>query len=552
MLRIMLIDRDIKIAQKIRNKIPNTIGHAKEIHAIGCQDMTLDLSHVSNPNINNKVTCVGIGDTLASALALYEKYHPHLAICSCCFVQGTALELIGHIREKEKNMHFVVYDTSMNCQILRQLIFYGVDAFFLYQELMDGKLIPILEEVHRRTLAEATRRQFFFEKAIMDMFNNNTQNYLRHQDYLFFEKLKIPYYFVYFERDILSSFDEMSGKMVSFENDNYFFKKVYSAFEFLVDTHLYVAACMKVRQFRYLLVCEPLKPFVPMTAGQLKQSALNFKNQLRSSGLGGSMSFMIYEKAMSLEAHMELYGRTKFQFYNKYWYHRPALFFIDPGKRLVMEDYKIDYNYLDTLILTKNMEIYDYLDKVFEPGVKARDYAGFKMLFCNIENYLQMNYQGKYVPSFRKETLRYASLQEIITWLKMNIANLMEYRENDGIAQHSELVEQIIDFIKKSYGNPNLTLAQIAGSTRYQSNYLNIIFKKAVGCTIMDFVGDFRVRVARHLLMNHELSVKEIASSVGFHSPQYFAATFKRRTGRTPKEFRFALSRHTGGFEKEK
>ena len=81
MLRIMLIDRDIKIAQKIRNKIPNTIGHAKEIHAIGCQDMTLDLSHVSNPNINNKVTCVGIGDTLASALALYEKYHPHLAIC---------------------------------------------------------------------------------------------------------------------------------------------------------------------------------------------------------------------------------------------------------------------------------------------------------------------------------------------------------------------------------------------------------------------------------------------------------------------------------------
>jgi YesN/AraC family two-component response regulator len=43
---------------------------------------------------------------------------------------------------------------------------------------------------------------------------------------------------------------------------------------------------------------------------------------------------------------------------------------------------------------------------------------------------------------------------------------------------------------------------------------------------------------AKHLLLNTTHSVNEIAYNLGFNFPHYFGRLFKKKTGKTPLEFR--------------
>ena len=51
-------------------------------------------------------------------------------------------------------------------------------------------------------------------------------------------------------------------------------------------------------------------------------------------------------------------------------------------------------------------------------------------------------------------------------------------------------------------------------------------------------IADRLVNAARELLNDLTLSVTQVGDMLGFEYPQHFVRFFKRRTGRTPKEYR--------------
>ena len=65
-------------------------------------------------------------------------------------------------------------------------------------------------------------------------------------------------------------------------------------------------------------------------------------------------------------------------------------------------------------------------------------------------------------------------------------------------------------------------------------------FKATFGVTFQDFLMNFRIAEARRLLANPQMSVTDVAAAAGFPDPSYFARVFKRRTGRSPTEYRDA------------
>ena len=89
---------------------------------------------------------------------------------------------------------------------------------------------------------------------------------------------------------------------------------------------------------------------------------------------------------MPLKDHIILYNQTKYQFYQKYWYRRPTTFFIDPDREFVMKEYSVDFNYLNILMLTKNKDIYSYLDQILERVSEIRITGDLKCFFakCSI------------------------------------------------------------------------------------------------------------------------------------------------------------------------
>ena len=85
------------------------------------------------------------------------------------------------------------------------------------------------------------------------------------------------------------------------------------------------------------------------------------------------------------------------------------------------------------------------------------------------------------------------------------------------------------------------SLSDLARSVHVSTFYLCKIFKKATGLTFIEFRNRLRIKMAKKLLVNPNLSVSEIAYRVGFQSLTQFNRLFRRTVGESPTAFRCTL-----------
>lgn len=62
-------------------------------------------------------------------------------------------------------------------------------------------------------------------------------------------------------------------------------------------------------------------------------------------------------------------------------------------------------------------------------------------------------------------------------------------------------------------------------------------FKKEHGTTFRNYLINYRINKAKELLQNPNAMVTDIAYTVGFHDPSYFARTFRRFVGISPSRY---------------
>ena len=69
--------------------------------------------------------------------------------------------------------------------------------------------------------------------------------------------------------------------------------------------------------------------------------------------------------------------------------------------------------------------------------------------------------------------------------------------------------------------------------------YLSSVIKMTTGKTAAEWINDcVMMEIKNLLILNKQLDVKEIASSMGFENLSSFCSYFKKHTGTTPMEFR--------------
>jgi AraC-like DNA-binding protein len=110
-----------------------------------------------------------------------------------------------------------------------------------------------------------------------------------------------------------------------------------------------------------------------------------------------------------------------------------------------------------------------------------------------------------------------------------------------GSGEH--IVQQAVHYLSTQYAEP-ITIELMAEALGYNRAYLSTLFKKHTGLTPVTFLLRLRIDKARLLLRERgELTVEQIASSVGFQDPLYFSKQFKRLYGMPPTEYRSAMQR---------
>jgi len=91
--------------------------------------------------------------------------------------------------------------------------------------------------------------------------------------------------------------------------------------------------------------------------------------------------------------------------------------------------------------------------------------------------------------------------------------------------------------LTKKYQNPP-TLRELATKVGTNECTLKKVFKQMFSMTVFDYLNDFRMNKATHLLSNNKLSVNEIANELGFSSQAHFCNSFRKKYGINPTEYR--------------
>ncbi len=88
------------------------------------------------------------------------------------------------------------------------------------------------------------------------------------------------------------------------------------------------------------------------------------------------------------------------------------------------------------------------------------------------------------------------------------------------------------------YQNEDLSVDYLARQYKYNSKYLSRKFSEAFGVSFSDYLRNCRINRACILLSEGDMTVQEIAASVGYHDPLYFSKVFKKQMKRSPTEYR--------------
>ncbi len=85
------------------------------------------------------------------------------------------------------------------------------------------------------------------------------------------------------------------------------------------------------------------------------------------------------------------------------------------------------------------------------------------------------------------------------------------------------------------------TVKYLADQANLSPGYLSDLLKKETGKNAQDHIHFYLIEEAKNFLLNTKKSVGEIAYALGFEYPQYFNKLFKKKTGKTPIEFRTVI-----------
>jgi len=122
------------------------------------------------------------------------------------------------------------------------------------------------------------------------------------------------------------------------------------------------------------------------------------------------------------------------------------------------------------------------------------------------------------------------------------LLNRLEYLSLSDAAYRKEAalsgrIGEILNFIETNL-HKDLSVETIAAHFHYSPSHLNRLIRRATGKPPSEYLRERRIARASRLLARTDLSITEIASTVGIANVAYFSRIFRSSTGTTPREFR--------------
>lgn len=106
----------------------------------------------------------------------------------------------------------------------------------------------------------------------------------------------------------------------------------------------------------------------------------------------------------------------------------------------------------------------------------------------------------------------------------------------NSVEKECNLIDDVLALLNANLYS-RITLEEISRQTYYSKAFLNRIFNKHVGKSIMQYYNNLKIKEAKKLLRKDQ-SPSSIAAQLCFESATYFTKVFKKHVGMTPSAYR--------------
>ncbi|MCH5341631.1 MAG: helix-turn-helix domain-containing protein [Acetatifactor sp.] len=98
-------------------------------------------------------------------------------------------------------------------------------------------------------------------------------------------------------------------------------------------------------------------------------------------------------------------------------------------------------------------------------------------------------------------------------------------------------VDKTLDYIHTNYMTC-IELSDICNITGVNRTKLNQDFKNRTGTTVIKYLNNYRIDIAKQSLIHTNLKLEELADALGYRYSSYFTTQFTKIVGMTPNEYR--------------
>lgn len=192
-------------------------------------------------------------------------------------------------------------------------------------------------------------------------------------------------------------------------------------------------------------------------------------------------------------------------------------FYANPDDiKLILPDtsQSVIYPAIDTL------EIWNIILQFFQQESSFDNYS--KKEFITDQYHLEINY----------DCSRSFSMSSVLYHI---FSRLPLPRQNETTV--STNIKRIQEYLDHSFNKP-VQIAEVARLFSMHPTYLSAMFRKEYQISPKGYIIQKRIETAAQLLHTTDLSIKQIAASVGYANQMEFTQLFKKHTGKSPTEYR--------------
>ncbi|MCR8629834.1 response regulator [Paenibacillus radicis (ex Xue et al. 2023)] len=99
------------------------------------------------------------------------------------------------------------------------------------------------------------------------------------------------------------------------------------------------------------------------------------------------------------------------------------------------------------------------------------------------------------------------------------------------------LIRKIKEYIQ-AHPEGDLRLQTLSDYIHLNPAYLSQLFKSETAINLSDFIMQIRIERAKHLLVQTDLKIYDVARLSGYQSPKHFMLVFKQQVGTSPGSYR--------------